>query len=188
MTKIPCMTSWPAVVSLLLLLTLAPSPAQATIIPLQVTLDGIQEVGSGDLDGLASGIINFDDITGLVSWNISYSNIDTPLAMHIHGPSGVAGVNAGVFVGLGVNTTGGINTLIDSLTIDITKINLITNNPTDFYINLHTQAFPAGAVRGQLSHIAVPLPGTLPLLLIGGLLMVLRRLTNNGNTKKMGRG
>ena len=101
-------------------------------------------------------------------------NIDAPVAMHIHGPGGFAGVNAGVFIGLGINTSGGANTLIDSLVVNLAQIDMITTDPGGFYINIHTGEFAPGAVRGQLGNIQVPLPGTLTLLIIAGLLLLQR--------------
>ena len=170
MRKSPWAGCWPAIICFML--SLMSATANAGLISYQMYLNGAQEVGIGDLDGSASGTISFDDITGLISWDLTYANIDTPLAMHIHGPGGIVGVNAGVFIGLGVNTSGGANTLIDSLVANLADINMITNAPGGFYINIHTAEFGGGSVRGQLGNILVPLPGALSLLLIAGLLLL----------------
>ena len=162
--------NWPAIICFMLYLL--PSLANANLITYQMDLDGTQEVPVSDLDGIASGTISFDDVTGLISWDLTYANIDAPIAMHIHGPGGIAGVNAGVFIGLGVNTSGGANTLIDSLVGNLADINMIINAPGGFYINIHTAEFAPGAVRGQLGNVLVPLPGTLSLLIVAGLLLL----------------
>ncbi|WDE13406.1 CHRD domain-containing protein [Thalassomonas haliotis] len=170
MRKILNTGNWPAIICFML--CLLPGLANASLITYQMDLDGIQEVPVGDLDGSAAGTISFDDVTGLISWDLSYANIDTPTAMHIHGPGGTAGINAGVFIGLGVNTSGGANTLIDSLVANLADVNMIINDPGGFYINIHTAEFPPGSVRGQLGNVLVPAPGTLPLLIIAALFLL----------------
>ncbi len=133
-----------------------------------MNLDGAQEVGAGDPDGLAFGTISFDNVTGLVSWDLTHANILSPLAMHVHGPFGIAGVNAGVFFSMGVATSGGANTLIDTTNISLADISAITSAPTGFYINIHTSDFPPGSVRGQLGNIAnIPEPTTIAIFVFG---------------------
>ncbi len=147
-----------AVVALLLL---APSGALATSATYTVSMSGAQEIGgAGDPDGTASGTITLDDVSGVISWSFSYASIDAPTLMHIHGPSAPAGVNAGVFIGLGVATSGGAGTLISSLVHgNLAQVTQILNSPDTFYVNIHNASFPGGAVRGQ-----VPEPATALLL------------------------
>ncbi|MDE1463490.1 CHRD domain-containing protein [Spartinivicinus poritis] len=141
--------------------------SHATIITKQLSLDGNQEVGTqGDPDGKAFGSISFNDVTGEISWDIQYFDIADPTAMHIHGPNGGVGKNADILIGLGVNTTGGKGTLIDSLIAEIKDVTLILSHPTEFYVNIHNKEFPAGAIRGQVE-VAVPLPATFLLLILG---------------------
>ena len=151
---------------LLTVLLLAAAPAQATQISYSLAMDGTQEVPPADLDGTASGNITLDDVSGVISWSFTYANIVAPSAMHIHGPGGSAGSNAGVFVGLGVATSGGAGTLISSVTTTPANVATIFANPTDFYVNIHNSVFPGGAVRGQLGNV-VPEPGAALLLAAG---------------------
>jgi len=87
-----------------------------------------------------------------VCWDITYNGIDgTPLAAHIH--AGAAGVNgpivvpaAGVsFTNLGPNSTSGC------MDTNAAAVEAIMAASSNFYINVHTAAFPNGAIRGQLS-------------------------------------
>ena len=137
-------------------LLLAPSSALATSATYTVNMSGAQEVGAGDLDGTASGTITLDDVSGVISWSFTYANIDAPTLMHIHGPDAPAGTNAGVFIGLGVATSGGAGTLISSLVHgNLAQVTQILDSPDTFYVNIHNASFPGGAVRGQ-----VPEPAT----------------------------
>ena len=149
-------------------LLLLASPATATTITYLVNMTGAQEAlpNVGDPDGTATGTLTVDDTTGLISWSFTYANLATPLAaMHIHGPVGPPGVNAPVFVGLGVATSGGPGTLISSVSTTPANALAINTIPTNFYVNIHNTPFPNGAVRGQLG--VVPEPTTLALLALG---------------------
>jgi len=148
-------------------LALAASPAAATTITYSVTMDGAQEVpGPGDADGTASGTITINDATGGISCSFTYANIVAPFAMHIHGPGAPPGVAAGIFVGLGVATSGGAGTLISDTSTSAANALTINTTPGNFYVNIHNAAFPSGAVRGQLGTV-VPEPATLALLGVG---------------------
>lgn len=154
-------------------LLFATSSADATIATYVLAMDGAQEVpGPGDSDGAATGTITLDDVTGVVSWNITYVNLATPLsAMHIH--PGAAGVAGAPLIDLGVATTGGAGTLINSLSANTTTVASIVASPTDFYLNIHNTPFPGGAVRDQLG--TLPEPGAAVLLAAALAGLVLRR-------------
>ena len=144
------------------------SPAAALTITYSVSMNAAQEVpAGGDPDGTAIGTLTVNDATGLISWSFTYANLATPLAaMHIHGPVGPVGVGAGVYVSLGVVTTGGAGTLINTLTTSVANAVAINAIPTNFYVNIHNTAYPSGAVRGQLG-VVVPEPAAFGLLVLG---------------------
>ena len=75
-------------------------------------------------------------------------------------------VAAGIFVGLGVATSGGAGTLISSTSTSAANALAINTTPGNFYVNIHNAAFPSGAVRGQLGTV-VPEPATLAPLGVG---------------------
>jgi CHRD domain len=71
------------------------------------------------------------------------------LAMHIHqAPAGVAGP---VIIPLITPTANGsAQESKGCVAADPSLIRQIIASPAQFYVNAHTKAFPAGAVRGQL--------------------------------------
>jgi hypothetical protein len=157
-------------------LLLATAPAYALSTTYQVLMTGALEVlpNIGDPDGLATGTITLDDVTGGISWNISYSNLEPTLSgFHIH--TGAVGVNGAVLVSLGTATTGGPGTLISSTTTTLANINAILANPTGFYVNIHTTpTYPNGAVRGQLG-VVVPEPTPAQLIGLGAIALAIMR-------------
>ena len=170
-----------AILSFLIVAIMSSSSEAGVIYRLNMT--GAQEFpGPGDPDGSAVGHIFLDDVTGDVSWKLFYSNIAAPTAMHIHGPGGSPGSAAGVFIGLGVATSGGPGTLIDSLVAAPASVAAVVSDPTDFYVNIHNADFPPGAIRGQLGNV-IPEPTSfvlfgVGLLGLGGCVWIRRKRLN----------
>jgi hypothetical protein len=134
---------------------LAAGAANAAIINYTVALSGANEVpsGAGDPDGTGTAFLTFDSVLNSVSWTIVVNNIDTVILDHIH--SAPAGVNGPVVIDFG-------GVLVGS-TVDA-DVAAVLANPTGFYVNVHTNTFTGGAIRGQ-----IPEPTT-ALLLGAGLL------------------
>jgi hypothetical protein len=78
---------------------------------------------------------------GIICYDVSAMSIGEVTGVHIH--EAPAGVNGPVVVGLTFGS--GCVTVDRDLAKDILK------NPSDYYINVHTAEFPAGAIRGQLN-------------------------------------
>ena len=160
-----------AMVAAVAILSIAES-SQATEVTYLLNMNGAQEVpGPGDSDGLATGFITLNDVSGLINWFITYSAIAAPSAMHIHGPNAPPGSSAGVFIGL--NLTGSPGVLNGSLTAAPASVAQVIGSPTGFYVNIHNSDFPGGAIRGQLG--TLPAPAALSLLALGGLAQRRRR-------------
>ena len=114
---------------------------------LQTNLTGAAEVpGPGDPDGRGTARITVNPGQKQVCYKLSVSNIAPATAAHIHEAAPTA---AGpVRVTLGAPTSGmssGCVTVTRALALEILK------DPSDYYVNVHNAAFPAGAVRGQLA-------------------------------------
>ena len=116
--------------------------------PLDAVLTGAAEVpGPGDPNGSGLVHLTLNQGQGEVCWRISVSGITLPAtAAHIHvGPVGVAGP---VVVTLGAPDASGFSSGCTSAARELIKE--IRQNPDQYYVNVHTPDYPAGAIRGQL--------------------------------------
>jgi len=151
---------------------------------LAATLSGAAEKpGPGDSDGSGKAVVKLKD--DQVCWDLSWSNIDPATLSHIHkGGKTVAGPVVVNFFTKAPAVRKGCTE------VDTKLVDAIAANPAGYYVNVHNEKFPKGAIRGQLSASSGSLPFTGPgdssqrLLWIGalitvggaGLLMVTRRL------------
>ena len=109
-------------------------------------LTGAQQVGSGDPDGYATAEVSVADNLDEVCYEVkSLRGIGPVTAAHIH--RGAMGVNGPPVVPLTMAEDGGIKGCT-SVAEEIQDA--IENNPAGFYVNIHTQEYPNGAIRGQL--------------------------------------
>ena len=88
--------------------------------------------------------------SGRLCYGISVFGISAPIAAHIH--EAEAGTNGPVVVTLAPPVlTAGAGTSSGCVSgIAAALLASIRNTPGNFYVNVHTGQFPAGAVRGQL--------------------------------------
>jgi hypothetical protein len=118
---------------------------------LGAVLTGDQEVpGPGDPDGSGNATFTFNADRTQITVDARFSGIGTAITgAHIHqAPPGTsAGVTVG-FIGASTITDG---RLTIAAAIEPSIANQIIANPYGFYFNIHTQQFPSGAIRGQLS-------------------------------------
>jgi len=145
-------------------LMLACGAAQAHSSSFTAILSGANETGAGDADGVGIARITIDYDTNVLSYDIAFSGLGLLAAGHIH--SGVAGVNGPVVIGFtvpeGLSGTGQFTGSVvgNPNTPFVTEL-----TASSFYVNLHTDEFPGGAIRGQLAPI--PEPQSLSMLLAG---------------------
>ena len=118
---------------------------------LTTALTGAAEVpGPGDPAGSGSATITLNPGLEEVCFALTVSDIAPVTAAHIH--VGAADVAGPVVVGLSPLPAAGPATVTSRgcVTATRTLILAILHNPEGYYVNVHTTAFPAGAVRGQL--------------------------------------
>lgn len=119
--------------------------AHAAVTTLKAQMDGKQETGGGDPHGTGTAVITLDDSKpDMVCYKITYQNIGKVTAAHIHtGAVGMSGPPA---------VTLDINKLADGCTkSDATTVAKIRDNPAGYYVNIHTDQYQNGAIRGQLA-------------------------------------
>jgi CHRD domain len=117
---------------------------------LYATMSGTQEKPKGDPDGAGTSVLTFKSTQ--VCYDIRPKKAGTTFAAgHIHaGRKGVAGP---VFIDLWTSpkkVTGGKLTGC-SKTVKASDIAKVMAKPSAYYVNIHNAAYPAGAVRGQLT-------------------------------------
>lgn len=111
---------------------------------------------AGDPDGTATGSITVNVGQNRVCWEFTnLSNFTDPHRGHIH--KAPAGSNGNIVVDFFNVTPGQLGPLTGCVTETLSGDPLprtllidIIQHPQDYYLNLHNQPFPAGAVRGQL--------------------------------------
>ena len=124
-------------------LTLAGMPAAALAAPvmLSASLSGAAETAGGDADGKGSFTVEIDAESGDFCYSLSASDIGQPMAAHVH--SGVAGTDGPPVVNLEMTSD-------ECIAVEPSVLKPIVENPAGYYVNVHTAAYPKGAVRGQL--------------------------------------
>lgn len=142
---------------------------------LTATLAGVTEGDSpGDEDGSGTASIVIDPAAGTACWTLSAENIMPVAQSHIH--VGAEGESGDVVVPLDVDGFEGSSEGCIEPMEDAAVLQEIVDNPAGYYVNLHTEDFPAGAIRGQLAASGTPPNTALPvtdgsLALVGALVL-----------------
>jgi hypothetical protein len=124
-------------------------PADSTRAPavLVASLEGRNEVTAGAPQGQALELIGIQDNT--LSYSVSWRGMGTPTEAHIH--AGARGLNGPVVVPLFTTPRPAGGFASGTVTVDDPAVlAALRSDPTAFYADLHTDAFPDGAVRAQL--------------------------------------
>lgn len=123
------------------------SPAHAAPVQLTSTMTADEEVPQkGPAGATGSGTLDFNTDNNQVCYTfITQSLTDPVTGGHIH--KGAKGVAGDVFIDLKV-TGGNLKGCVPS---EAAKMQAVMADPQGYYVNLHTQANPMGAVRGQLA-------------------------------------
>ena len=113
--------------------------------PLYATLTGAAERPTpGDTDGSGSAKITVNPGKSQVCWTLTAEDIAPATAAHIH--IGDTETTGPVVVTLTAPTDGSSTGCVED-----SDARAILDDPADYYVNVHTADFPAGAIRGQLS-------------------------------------
>ena len=109
-----------------------------------VDLEGSQEPTGGDVDG--SGFARLDFTDDELCYYLQVDNVEPATMAHIH--EGPVGVNGPIVFTFDPPDEDGIS--LNCGTIDPSLSAAILADPQRYYVNVHSQAYPSGAVRGQL--------------------------------------
>src|SRR5205814_8003639 len=95
-----------------------------------------------------TALIAIDHHTNTVNYDITFANLSTVTAAHIH--AGAVGVNGPIKVLFGVppGSSGAGHFSGSVVDPDAEFITALTGG--NFYVNVHSSEFPGGALRGQL--------------------------------------
>jgi hypothetical protein len=136
-----------ALVTLLLVLPLFfAAGAHGTTIFLKARLDGAQ-AGVPTSSGDGSAFISYDDATGQLTWSVNYRGLSSAAnAAHIHGPA-APGASAAIVVPftLTASPITGSAPITPSQAADMLA--------GLWYVNIHSDLYPGGEIRGQISTI-----------------------------------
>jgi len=120
---------------------------------LKTDLTGAEEApGPGDADATGFALIKVPRVNSNspLCFKLRWADIDGTVTMaHIH--KAAAGVPGPIVVPLfmeNLPSTGGKRGCISG--VDRALADDIRQNPTDYYVNIHSTVFPPGAIRGQL--------------------------------------
>lgn len=137
-----------------------------------VSMAGSNEVPLGDMDGVGFADLILDGTT--LRYAVVVYAVDPPTAMHIHpGGRGESGppiiplpepfVRLEGCPGLGDPICGERWATLGTVEIDEETAGDLTASPASFYLNVHNEAHPSGAVRGQVQFARyLPVVGRTP--------------------------
>jgi hypothetical protein len=113
---------------------------------LRAELTGEEEVPPGDPDGSGSATIIVIPSTNTICYVLTAEGIEPATAAHIH--SGRPGEAGPVEVPLEPPTFGASGGCTQAEPEDVSGLQ---ENPENYYVNVHNEEYPEGAIRGQLS-------------------------------------
>jgi hypothetical protein len=129
-----------------------PSVAFAPRRPLFAAMNGQNEIANGDRGagdrnggGSFSAVIDGRELC----YGLTVRDIEDPVQAHIH--RGGPNTNGGIVVPLrSLPVSGDPGSSAGCATLPRRLVRQIRRNPGGFYVNVHTDDFPDGAIRGQM--------------------------------------
>lgn len=143
--------------------------AQAATVSFDFPLSASQQVPPSGSAGTGSCNVMLDDVSGAVSVSCMFSGLSaTASVSHIHGLAAV-GINAGVILTLtpDLATSGNIT---GNGILDAAQMTGMLGGMT--YVNLHSQQFPGGELRGQIVDDSGTGGGSIPLPTMSNIMLM----------------
>ncbi|GAA2849218.1 CHRD domain-containing protein [Aminobacter aminovorans] len=121
---------------------LAVTPSLSETMKFKADLNAASEVPPTDSSGSGTAEVTVDSATRKLSWTVTSTGLSgDATAAHFHGPAAV-GENADPVVDISSSVASGSADLTDQQMADL--------QAGKWYLNLHTQKFPDGEIRGQV--------------------------------------
>jgi uncharacterized membrane protein YbjE (DUF340 family) len=122
------------------------------VVTSNTTMSGSQEVPAVTTSGTGTVNVSYNKTSKVLTYNISWSGLSgAATAMHFHGPA-LAGVSAGVLIGISGFPAAASGSVSGSFTVPNTgtalEVDLLAGK---WYFNIHTAANPTGEIRGQVT-------------------------------------
>jgi CHRD domain len=130
---------------------LIPALSGAAAAQLSAKLKGNEEVADGDSNGRGEAFVAVKKPSKRkLCFELSWEKIEPPTAAHIH--KGAKGVDGPIKVTLFDDPDGLTASALDGCVKKIGKqiAKKLRRAPENFYVNVHNDAHPDGAIRGQL--------------------------------------
>ena len=109
-------------------------------------LKGSDETAGGDRNGKGSASVTFDGRR--LCWGITVANLSRPVGAHIH--QARRGKDGSIVVPLEQPASGDPGASSGCTTVSAALARAIRRKPGNYYVNVHSDEFGAGAIRGQL--------------------------------------
>jgi len=121
---------------------------QAAPLSFKVPLTGAQQVPPVATSGKGTADITYDPATRMLTWSISYEGLAATATMaHFHGPA-PEGKNGPVVIWLSHKGSPAASPIKGEATL--TPEQAAQFMAGAWYINVHSQAYPGGEIRGQV--------------------------------------
>lgn len=120
-------------------------PAVTGLKTFSMNLSGDAEVPGPGADGSGRAFVVVNPNARSICYSLSLSGMRPPGAAHIH--EGAIGTSGGPVVDFDLRNRG-LGGCVTNVDTDLAR--RIAANPSNFYVNVHNEDFPKGAVRGQL--------------------------------------
>ena len=139
-------------VALVALLALGAIPAFGRTVYVAALTGDAEVPGPGDPAGEGFAQLSIDVDAGQLCWELFVDLGEAAVAAHVH--DGDAGTAGPVVVTLGTPDENGESIdCVDGL--DPSILQSIVDDPAGFYVNVHTDTYPDGAIRGQLDGLEI---------------------------------
>jgi hypothetical protein len=122
--------------------------SKAAPLSFKVPLTGAQQVPPVQTAAAGTADLSYDAATRMLTWSVAYNGLSGAATMaHIHGPA-AEGKNAPPVIWLSEKGAAVANPITGSATLTPEQAQQMMAG--EWYINVHTQANPAGEIRGQV--------------------------------------